>query len=326
MKILAVDDDAFIRELLPMVLARAGFQDVTVAASGVAALELMGAAEPAFDCFLLDIHMPEMDGIELCTRVRLLPAYRKTPIIMLTAMTERRFVDAAFAAGATDYVTKPFETMELGVRVRNAEELIAARRAALETTDSTPLAPKLVPAADKPDLSEVQIDGISGLVDFPSLENYLKQLSRSGLLGSQIIAIKVENIERILGRASAEELTYALTDIAEAIADTLRGQGLLMANAGGGFFICASSTPHMIDSSDLEFEIQSILDDKQSAYDDGTPMDIDVSVGMPIRPGSHTSSDPDKVLDRAIARAESRAQEKQKPRLRLNIRRAVGQP
>ncbi|WP_347312099.1 response regulator [Defluviimonas sp. SAOS-178_SWC] len=326
MKILAVDDDAFIRELLPMVLASKGFQDITVAASGVAALELIGVAEPAFDCLLLDIHMPEMDGIELCTRVRQLSAYRRTPIIMLTAMTERRFVDAAFAAGATDYVTKPFETMELGIRVRNAEELITARRAASETTTSAPLAAKLMSAANKPDLSEVQIEGVSGLVDYPSLRNYLKQLSRSGLLGSQIVAIKVENIEKIHGRASAEELTYALTDIAEAIADTLRGQGLLIANAGGGLFICVSSAPHMVDPSNLESEIQSLLDEKQSAYDDGTPMDIDVSVGIPIRPGSHTSSDPDEVLDRAIARAESRAQVKQKPCLRLNIRRPGGLP
>ncbi len=325
MKILAVDDDAFIRELLPMILARAGFQNVTVAASGVAALELMGAAEPAFDCFLLDIHMPEMDGIELCARVRQLPAYRKTPIIMLTAMIERGFVDAAFAAGATDYVTKPFETMELGVRVRNAEELVTARRAAIGTTASTSLTSKLVPA-DKPDLSEVQIDGISGLVDYPSLKNYLKQLSRTGRLGSQIVAIKVDNIDKIHERARTEELTYALTDVAESIADTLRSQGLLMANAGGGLFVCTSNTPNLIDPVDLESEIQSLLDDKQSAYDDGIPMDIEVSVGMPIRPGLHTSSDPDGVLDRAIARAVSRAEEKQKPRLHLNVRRGGGQP
>ena len=89
MKILAVDDEPFILELLPMLAAKSGFPDVTTAHSGDLALETLVQASAPFDCLLLDINMPGMDGIELCSRVRQLDRYEKTPILMLTAMSER---------------------------------------------------------------------------------------------------------------------------------------------------------------------------------------------------------------------------------------------
>ncbi|MEI2806535.1 MAG: response regulator [Albidovulum sp.] len=159
MKILAVDDDAYIRELLLLIISRSGYEDITVAPSGDAALEAIEVADPAFDCLFFDIQMPGMDGIELCTRVRRIDGYEKTPIIMLTAMTERDFIDRAFAAGATDYVTKPFDTLELGVRARNAEELIKARRAALGGPET--------------ERGLLLLEAIKDLVDHQVLRNYL---------------------------------------------------------------------------------------------------------------------------------------------------------
>lgn len=69
-RILVVDDDPFILELIPMISAKAGFSQVTPAASGEEALELLTGSDTLFDCLLLDISMPGMDGIELCRRVR----------------------------------------------------------------------------------------------------------------------------------------------------------------------------------------------------------------------------------------------------------------
>ena len=62
MRILAVDDDMFIRELLPKIAARVGCPDITVAASAQKALQTIAAAPVPFDCLLLDINMPEMSG------------------------------------------------------------------------------------------------------------------------------------------------------------------------------------------------------------------------------------------------------------------------
>ena len=67
MKILAVDDDKFILELVPAILGEAGLDDVTTAASGEEALAAIRAADGAFDCLLFDIQMPGMDGIDLCS-------------------------------------------------------------------------------------------------------------------------------------------------------------------------------------------------------------------------------------------------------------------
>ena len=131
MRILAVDDDPYILELLPMIAARAGLADVTTASCGELALEAMVNDKPGFECLLFDINMPKMDGIELCARARQLPAYRRMPIIMLTAMSEKDYIVAAFKAGATDYATKPFDIVELGARLRIAQELVSARREAV---------------------------------------------------------------------------------------------------------------------------------------------------------------------------------------------------
>ncbi len=123
MRVLAVDNDEFILELLQRILDKIGIQDVTVAASAAAAIEILDNVELPFECLILDFQMPEMDGIELCKVVRKMPTYLKTPIIMLTAMPEKSFIEHAFAAGATDYTTKPFDIVELGARIRNARQL-----------------------------------------------------------------------------------------------------------------------------------------------------------------------------------------------------------
>ncbi|MDB5657532.1 MAG: response regulator [Cypionkella sp.] len=157
---------------MPLLVAISGFPDVTTASSGQRALDALANSDDSFDCLLLDINMPGMDGVELCERVRRLEAYRTTPIIMLTAMSEGEYIDSAFKAGTTDYATKPFDIDELGARLRVAHKLIIARREAK-------LAKALrAPSGSATDqmhgfgLSEtIRIDGLQALVDFGSLKN-----------------------------------------------------------------------------------------------------------------------------------------------------------
>jgi len=113
MKILAVDDDESILSILQILVTRAGYDDFVTARSGGEALELIAKARRPFEFFLLDIDMPGMDGIEFCDLLRRLPSYADCPIVMLTAMTERKYIDQAYAAGATDYVIKPFDVNDL---------------------------------------------------------------------------------------------------------------------------------------------------------------------------------------------------------------------
>lgn len=142
--ILAVDDDPSLRELIPMLTAESELGNVTTASSGHQALEIIESAPTAFNCFLLDISMPGMDGIELCNAIRKLPAHENTPIIMLTAMRDVEYLSLAFKAGATDYVTKPFDIVEFVERVRAANggpDLRKRTVGALRETNALPMSP-----------------------------------------------------------------------------------------------------------------------------------------------------------------------------------------
>jgi two-component system phosphate regulon response regulator OmpR len=109
--ILVVDDDDRIRELLKEFLARAGFR-VTGAADAAAARRLFGVID--FDLVVLDVMMPGEDGLSL---TRWLREQRTTPILMLTARGVADDRIAGLAAGADDYLAKPFEPQELLLRI-----------------------------------------------------------------------------------------------------------------------------------------------------------------------------------------------------------------
>jgi two-component system sensor histidine kinase/response regulator len=105
-------------------LRNEGFH-VMPATSGVQALERAAAQPP--DLILLDLMMPEMDGLEVCSRLKAGPLTRQIPIIFLTASNEMEHLMKGFEAGAVDYITKPFNAPELLARVRTHLELKHAR-------------------------------------------------------------------------------------------------------------------------------------------------------------------------------------------------------
>jgi class 3 adenylate cyclase len=111
--VLAVDDQPANLRLLDAVLTPRGHRVLT-ASSGAEALALLAAEE--IDLVLLDIVMPEMDGHEVCRRIRATPATEFLPVVMITASgSEQRL--AALESGADDFITKPFEQSELRARV-----------------------------------------------------------------------------------------------------------------------------------------------------------------------------------------------------------------
>jgi predicted signal transduction protein with EAL and GGDEF domain len=112
---LVVDDDAMERMLLRAALGRAGFT-VIEAGSGGEALELFEQVRP--DVVMLDILMPGIDGFETCRRIRALPAGARTPVMMTTTLEDESSIAEAYAAGATDFVTKPVNYALLVHRAR----------------------------------------------------------------------------------------------------------------------------------------------------------------------------------------------------------------
>jgi DNA-binding response OmpR family regulator len=114
-RVLVVDDEPNIVVSLRFLMEREGFQ-VEVAATGEAAVAAL-ARQPA-DLVLLDVMMPELDGFEVCQRIRANPAWRATKIVMLTAKGREVERDKGMALGADAYVTKPFSTRDLVTRVK----------------------------------------------------------------------------------------------------------------------------------------------------------------------------------------------------------------
>lgn len=114
-KILVVDDEESIRELLRYNLQKTGFE-VKTASDGEQALEVAKKFLP--DVVLLDIMMPKMDGVETCRRLRDNPELQKTFIIFLTARAEEYSEVAAFEVGADDYITKPIKPRALISRIQ----------------------------------------------------------------------------------------------------------------------------------------------------------------------------------------------------------------
>ena len=104
-KILVVDDSSTML-LMEQVLLRRRYE-VVQANSGAQALRI--AAEQRPDLILLDVNMPNIDGLETCRLLRSLEVTKVTPIIMVTTQSSKAMVDAAFANGASDYVTKPID-------------------------------------------------------------------------------------------------------------------------------------------------------------------------------------------------------------------------
>jgi two-component system, OmpR family, phosphate regulon response regulator PhoB len=114
-RILVVDDEPDIRELVRFNLAQAGF-DVRVAATGQEALAELARERP--ELVVLDLLLPDLTGSEICRRIRANTDTAKLPVIMLTARSEEVDRVVGFELGADDYVTKPFSPRELVLRVQ----------------------------------------------------------------------------------------------------------------------------------------------------------------------------------------------------------------
>lgn len=112
MKILVVDDEKLLVKGIRFNLENEGYQ-VETAFDGAAAVEL--AKSGNFDLIILDLMMPEVDGLTACMRIR---EFSSVPIIMLTARGEDADKIIGLESGADDYITKPFNILELKARIR----------------------------------------------------------------------------------------------------------------------------------------------------------------------------------------------------------------
>ncbi|MEP2922428.1 response regulator [Sulfitobacter sp.] len=288
MKILAVDDDPIILELLSQFVEIVGTHKLTTTSSAHEALALVqSGSQPDFDCFLFDIQMPRMDGIELTRHIRAMPNYVDTPVLMLTAMSDKRYVDAAFAAGATDYVTKPFEVTELSTRLRLVENLVQMRQTHTKKIFATQSlnnqAQPTAPATSIELHDPISIYDVENVIEYPAMENYVRQLSRGSMFGCATFAFTIRQIEEHHAHMSAAEFSFLISDAAEVISDALAGHQFLMAYAGSGTFICVTESGWRPDMKALMDDVNLSLSRTELFDNSGQPLFVRVSAGEAIR-------------------------------------------
>ena len=120
--ILVADDEPHIRRVLVTILANAGFT-VREARDGAEALDALESGAHV-DFFILDLMMPRASGMDVLARIRSHPVHRHAPVVILTAKGQDTDRDAAFLAGADDFLTKPFSPKKLLSRI---QEILVAR-------------------------------------------------------------------------------------------------------------------------------------------------------------------------------------------------------
>ena len=129
MRILVAEDDAVTRKILEVTLGRLRF-DVIAAADGNAAWHALETlkGKDAPELVVLDWMMPGLEGIEICRRLRTTPGFELVYIILLTSRDSKEDLAYGLAAGANDYIAKPFDSVELESRVRVGERMVKLQR------------------------------------------------------------------------------------------------------------------------------------------------------------------------------------------------------
>jgi CheY-like chemotaxis protein len=239
MKILAVDDDASIRMLLENALTASGNYDLTTAGSAKEVLEKIDCASSTFDCFLVDIQMPDVNGIDLTKMIRQTPEYGHQPILMLTAMREKTYLDRAFMAGATDYVSKPFDFTDLYSRISDARKLTLEKTRLVDQSDTDQnLKWSLGIAKDKVPDQVIGRADVDGLITYGEFDNYLLELARSPQQKATVIALKMA--APMLGHVSIalNEFSAILREVVLCVRATLPDRVSSMSYRGNGMLFC----------------------------------------------------------------------------------------
>lgn len=285
MRILAVDDDPVILDLLGSSLETNGFDDITFATTAEDALELIEVADQPYDIFLLDIMLPGTTGIEVCKQLRTYECYRASPVLMITASRARDMMARAFEAGATDFVSKPFDALELVTRIRLAAMLNDSRQrekmnaAAVEQLDR---------------MSEVSFDErfdltpSAGIKGFYALEN--EMLRRADTLNEvSLFSVQIDNALGFFRGSRPAQFRAGIDAAGRALAQVIDTGDIRFAYAGRGAMIAVAHAQAEIFPTQVQNDANAALAESWDSFATGqaTPLTLSVAqvTGPPLWTG-----------------------------------------
>lgn len=306
MRVLVVDDDQGIVQLLQTALAAIDNYTVSTAASSKQALDQIEASDVPFDCLLLDIQMPETDGIVLLRKIRKLRDYADTPVIMLTAMSDRSYIDDAFVAGATDYITKPFDLIDLRGRMNAARRLlIEKKKSDASQRQVTLLEEELKKISHFNFDNPLVIEGGDRHLGFSQFNNYVEQLSRRKIFQSRALAIVLQDARTLFDATGCDYFREIVTETALCLKSLTSSLDCMFSYRGSGVFLVILHDTETLrafpSEENLNGAIQTMLAKKNNA-----DSWVNVVFGEPISMRSLSLSGAISTLNRAIGNAKHR--------------------
>ncbi|MCR9125342.1 MAG: response regulator [Rhodobacteraceae bacterium] len=231
MKFLAVDDEPLILDVLRATLGPMENTEFHTETDPEKALTRL--RDENFDCFLLDVHMPGMSGIELVAAIRETERHADTPILMITSASEREIIEEAYGMGATDYICKPIDRRDVVYRVRLVKRLLKERE---QFAQEAGLAGS---ECINPFIRKRFFRDVGLMREFNAFENYVQTLSKKSLLSFTFLGIHVTNAGQMHSQLDVGTYEQVLEDISRSLANALADEQAVFAHAGGGNFIVA---------------------------------------------------------------------------------------
>ncbi|MDH3973241.1 MAG: diguanylate cyclase [Deltaproteobacteria bacterium] len=318
MSILIVDDSEEMRALYRAYLKEAGFKSPVIVDSALAAYEKLGIRKdsappkaPPIEIILLDVAMPDIDGIEACRYIKSFDLFYDIPVVMISAMEEEEVVALALEAGAVEFVHKPIRKLELIARVRAILRLkreIDSRK--LHEEKVMELAKKL--AKQNELLKKLSAtDSLTGIANRRSFFEHVKEEWKRSIRNKRSLSILMVDVDHFkhfndtYGHHSGDD---CLKLVSSTIHSLLNRPGDLIARYGGEEFIIILPDTHLKGAEIIANAVRSKVEDLAIYHGDiPTGNCVTISIGIAsIEPTKENEvSKIIKAADKALYRAKA---------------------
>lgn len=278
MRIMVLDSD---RDSLNSVARRfksAGATSGKLFTSTGAALTEISTTDQPFDCIVMGQSRDALDSLVACRLIRRLHGHENTPIFIVEDSTDAETIDAVFAAGANDMVSRDDLENHPEAALQAARDLRSADRQHRSSLPGHGAA--IEGAGEKPSFSlKVPIHSVPHFVDRATFDNYIRKLSDADQFDTRIFAVRVDGMVEIHEQRPYGEFCTILTEVAAALSQTFPANKRLFSYSGGGVFICSYHGTAPVNREALADQILAAIDEVLAGMGLASPEHLKVRVG-----------------------------------------------